>query len=134
MPVPDQRQLLLAVARGQVDWRAVEWLGVVSALDRSPPEWLEPATLPSTAVSLADVATGFLTHLPPPRGLHEWAQAIEMCGCFDLASIEKDPVGELLLEALWSASYGDPIVVNTVEAIRSIAEGRSAEVAEPRLP
>ena len=132
MPAADQRRLLLAVARGQTDWREIERLGVTPALDRRPPEWIEPAALPITAVSPADLATGFLTHLPSSRGLQEWAQAIEMCGCFDLASLEDDPVGELLLDALWSASYGEPIAVDSVEAIRSIAEGSSAEVPEPR--
>lgn len=119
----DKRHLLLAIARGEADWRALERLGVKPGLDQSPPTWWEPDSLPVVTVTAQDLATGLLAHLSSARARQEWAQAIEFCGSFDLAPLAGDPGGDLVLDALWSASFGEPISDEPLAAIREIAEG-----------
>jgi hypothetical protein len=127
-----EHELLLAIARGEANWRELNRFGIEPGLDREPATWREPASIPTVQPSLHDLAVGLLTHLPSPPALREWAQVIEMTGCFDLTALDGDPGGETLLQAVWSASFGEPIDEGTLRVLRRIAERRHDD--EPGSP
>lgn len=112
---------LRAIVRGETHWSEPERLGVHPVLDVNPALWEEPPALPVVSVRAEDLALGFCSHAGAPTTSREWAQVIELCGCFDLAPIEAAPSSDLLLDAVWSASFGDPIDDRALDLIHQMA-------------
>jgi hypothetical protein len=56
------------------------------------------------------------------RALREWAFVMEAIDV-DLTEVESHPAGDLVLGAIWDASFGNPINAETTQAIDQLARG-----------
>ena len=77
-----------------------------------------------TRVSIHDLARGFLQHLRDPRSLREWAFIMEALP-YELIDAEDHPARQNFLNALWSASFGDPLQEAEIGVITELARGDS---------
>jgi len=73
----------------------------------------------SASADVHDLAKGFQTYRHDPEKLRDWAFFVEA------ADVELDvsshPAGETLLNALWGASFGEPLSPDAVRAIEQLA-------------
>ena len=96
--------LLLRFVRGLADVVDIESLGIRVGLTDGLVTIDEPAGLRVIEAGIADVSTGLLA-----RWMREgevWAQVVLGLNAIDLAPLERDPTGGLLLEALWDMASG----------------------------
>jgi hypothetical protein len=98
----------MAFIRGERPWRDLEPLGLRIAFsdDRCEIQGSTSVVTPT----IKDLARGLLNHISDPVHLRQWA-AVVLAGSefIDLKQIERDPQGELIIDALWEASAGDPV-------------------------
>lgn len=103
----EAKETFRSILRGESGWRALERYGVTAQLDRMPATYSESQPLPVVIVTVDDLRRGYSAHLGNPRALREWAQIMEMCGCYDFEPVESDPDGEEVLDALWALAFGE---------------------------
>jgi hypothetical protein len=76
-------------------------------------------------VSAFDLARGFLTYLPDASRLKEWAFVMEaLPGEFDVGS---HPAGETVLDALWSASFGEPLCEDQIAVLEELGREEAGQ-------
>lgn len=110
--------------RGEVPLRAVSWAGVEILIEGERISAENPARI-FCEPSAQDVARGFVRHQAKHEDLAKWAQVLLAGSSFiDLGRIEKDANGDLLLEGLWDASFGEPVSENVLELVRRLANDR----------
>jgi hypothetical protein len=80
----------------------------------------------SVTAGVQDVARGFLTHLSNPSALRKWAFVVEALD-LDL-DVENQPAAETLLNAVWDASFGNPIHADVIRTIEQLAQIDRSEV------
>jgi hypothetical protein len=78
-----------------------------------------------TRVSIHELARGFLTFLPDIRKLREWALVMEALPTE--FAIENHPAGETVLNALWSASFGDPLSDDQIAVLVELAKEQMSQ-------
>jgi hypothetical protein len=96
-------------------------LAILSILIEGEPPQLEvtiPAGTPEVQVSPADLSRGLLAAWARGTDLGEWAAATRSLVILDG---EDSPVWEVLMNALWAASFGDPIPDEALTLARSLA-------------
>jgi hypothetical protein len=115
----DSQEILRQVVRGERPWTD---LGVVGIHVRREGDRhiLENPQHISACVGVQDLARGFRTYLPDVHALREWAFLVEAMDV-DLGEVECHPEGETLLEALWDASFGEPVSTKALRAIEQLA-------------
>ena len=116
----EEQTAILNVVRGSRPWKDLSAFGVVMRLDGDRCTLDNPRHITAT-VSPADLAQGFARLHHDPTALREWAFLVEAMDV-DLA-MDEHPAGEMLLEALWDASFGNPIHPKQLDAILQIAKG-----------
>ena len=119
-------EMLAGIVRGAVTWRVLERFGVRADLDRLPATFHQPGGLPVIQVTVDDLRAGFSSCRDDAIGLRQWAQIALMCDCFDFAPVEDDPVGDLVVTALWDLAYGDEPAPAALAALRRAQGGRAA--------
>jgi len=114
--------LILAFVRGEQSWRALEKAGVYIEIKDDGYEIDNPWQLNATA-SPRDLALGFLAHHRTPERLQRWAGIILAGSAFlELAKeFETTCDGDILLNALWDASFGDGISHEAVRVAEDLA-------------
>jgi hypothetical protein len=80
---------------------------------------VENPHLVSATVAIPDVAKGFLAYQADPQELRGWAVVVESLDV-DLDP-ESHPAGEVVLGALWDASFGNPISPDVMQTIEQLA-------------
>jgi hypothetical protein len=113
---------ILQVVRGERPWTDLRAIGIDIDV------WLEstgyrshfenPQQHEATA-NVHDLAQGFITHRHDPCALREWAFVMETVDV-DLDA-EQHPAGDRMLEALWDASFGNPIGAEVWQTIEELA-------------
>ncbi len=113
-------ELILAFVRGERSWKVLEKAGVYIEFRPDGYEIDNPWKLTATA-SPRDVALGILVYYRSSEQLRRLAGIILAGSSFlDLSDeFETTPEGDVLLNALWDATFGDEI---NQEAVR-VAEG-----------
>jgi hypothetical protein len=109
-------ELVRQVVRGERPWTDLRSLGM-----KLRPEEGYAADVPplDVKVDIKDLARGFIAHLKAPRALREWAFVMEALPTeFDA---ERHPSGEAVMDALWSASFGEPLDDAQVELLKNLA-------------
>jgi hypothetical protein len=71
-------------------------------------------------VGPSDIARGILAFLHSPAELQEWALVI-LAGPFGL-DLEVQLVGDILLDALWDASFGQAISEEAIRIVQTYVE------------
>src|SRR5438552_571690 len=98
-----EREKILQVVRGERPWTDLDEIGIRVQIQDDRCTFQNPRGI-EVAADVHDLAKGFLAYRHDPRKLREWAFVIEASDV-DL-DVEKHPQGEILLNALWSASFG----------------------------
>jgi hypothetical protein len=111
------------VARGERPWADLRAFGLVLQPDAGRADNLPPT---EAAITAHDLASGFLAYLDDPTALREWAFVMEAVPA-DTAAIEAHPDGEVVLGALWNASFGQPLSNAEIEVIKALARERGGD-------
>src|SRR5207253_11413010 len=99
-------------------WTDLRMIGIDVQLQGNRCTFQNPREIDVSA-DIHDVAKGFLAHLQDARGLREWAFVLEAS---DVELRPEDhPAGEILLNALWSASFGEPISADVIKTLEQLA-------------
>jgi len=114
-------------------WRGLRerpWTDLVPLGMETRPQKSECRFLPSfpgeTCISVHDLAKGLSTYLDDARTLREWAFIIEaMPAEFE---VDNHPAGEMVLDALWRASFGEPLREDQIAVIKALGE---EELSQP---
>ncbi len=114
----EEQEAILEVVRGSRPWRDLAALGVVVRLEDGRRTLMNPRGVTAT-VRFRDLARGFAS-LHHAAALREWAFVVEALDV-DWEG-EGRPGGEWLLEALWDASFGNPIDATRIDAIVRMAK------------
>jgi hypothetical protein len=118
------RELALAVVRGERPLDALEELGI----DIDPQDdlfKLKSGNLDVTVTPAAsDVALGILQYRSrTKKDLRKWAFfLLAESGAIDLSEIESHPQGEILLSALWDASFDGRVSSETIELAQHLTQ------------
>jgi hypothetical protein len=107
------------VARGERPWSDLRAFGMVLQPEDGRADHLPPTDARITA---HDLASGFVACWDDATALREWAFVMQAV-IADFEPVEAHPEGETLLNALWSASFGDPLSDAERELIRALARG-----------
>jgi hypothetical protein len=106
------------VVRGERPWTDLGPLGMRGGPTEGRCEF--DASFPAgTRVGIRDLARGFLSHLPDVGQLTEWAFVMEAMP-YDLTDAEDHPTGQMLLDALWNASFGNPLSETEIGVISNL--------------
>lgn len=109
--------LALAIVRGERPLEALEEIGIdIDSQDGSYK--LKSGKLDVTVTPTAsDIALGILQYSSRTKNdLKKWAFfLVAECGAIDLSAIESHPQGEMLLSALWDASFDGRVSSETME-------------------
>jgi hypothetical protein len=102
--------LILAFVRGERSWKSLEKAGVNIEIRDDGYEIDNPWQL-SVEAHPRDVAQGLLVYRRMPDQLQQWAGIILAGSSFVDLSKEfgTTPAGDILLNALWDAAFGDEI-------------------------
>jgi hypothetical protein len=111
-----REELVRRVVRGERPWTDLRSLGMNIQPEEGYVADVPPLDL---QVSIPDLARGFVFHLGEPRALREWAFVMEALPT-DFAA-ENHPSGALVMDALWSASFGDPLSEVQTELLKDVA-------------
>ncbi len=112
------------VVRGERPWTDLIPLGMDAAPPESRCHFL--ASFPGeTRVTVHDLARGFLTYLDDAAKLRNWAFVMEAMPAD--VDVENHPAGETVLNALWSASFGEPLSEEQLVVVKALAEEESKE-------
>jgi hypothetical protein len=120
----DIEGIALGVIRGEVPLRALKQLGVeIDSQDESLELRSEKFNVAVTPTVL-DVALGLLRYgssILDREDLRKWAFfLLGESGLVDLVGVESDPEGELLISALWDASFDEGVSRNVLETAARI--------------
>ena len=111
--------IIQQVVRGERPWTDLVSLGMEAQPRESQCRF--PATFPSdTPVSVYDLAKGLLTYLLDTPRLREWAFIIEAMPA-DI-EVANHPACELVLDALWRASFGESISEDQIAVLKALGE------------
>jgi hypothetical protein len=113
------------VIRGDRPWTDLRTIGMSIKLDGDSWTFENPPGISAT-IDVQDVARGFLTHLSNPIALREWAFVVEALD-LDL-DVENQPQAETLLNAVWDASFGNPVPADVIRTIEQLAQIDRSEV------
>jgi hypothetical protein len=112
-------ETILKVVRGGRPWSDLYSLGMTGRPEKGSCQF--PAAFPGdTRVTVRDLARGLLTHLRDGPRLQEWAVLMEALP-YDLVDAESHPEGQTVLDALWSASFGDPLGEEAIGVVTHLA-------------
>ncbi len=98
--------VLRQVVQGKKHWRDLDTIEYFLQVEgehcsiNNPHRW-------EAAATVFDLAQGFLAFRNDSRKLREWAFVVEALDV-DL-DVANHPAGETLLDALWRASFGEPL-------------------------
>jgi|SRR5262245_4802308 len=103
------------VIRGERPWTDLRATGINVQLEGNRLRIENPHDAHAPA-DIYDLAQGLLAHLPDTHRLRTWAFLLEAESFVDWVDGEHYPAWEPLWNAVWSASFGDPV---SEEAIRT---------------
>ncbi|HJT76319.1 MAG TPA: hypothetical protein VJ739_03880 [Gemmataceae bacterium] len=109
-------ELIRLVVRGERPWTELRSLGIELRPEEGYAAEVPPLDL---QVNVGDLAQGFRAHLQNPRALKEWAFVMEALPT-DFEA-EQHPSGEAVMNALWSASFGEPLSAEQIDLLKNLA-------------
>ena len=115
-----EAELILAVVRGERVWHDLANLGIVVVMRDGACEVTNPRRVRAVA-GAADVACGLVRHQSQPEALRRWASVLLSGASFLELALDHHPAGDLLLKALWDASFGEPLVDEVLQVAKQLA-------------
>jgi hypothetical protein len=126
-PLPEEKEVILRVVRGERPWTDLGKLGIDVRIEGDRCTIRNPRGIEATA-DIQDLASGLLAHQGDPRALRSWAFVVEAGSPFLDLDVEGDPAGEILLDALWKAGFGEPIPKQAVQTAERLVANRAGPV------
>jgi hypothetical protein len=117
----ERTNVLRDFVRGESDSDALSAVGASLAIEDDVVRLDEPAGAPVYGATATDVAVGMLANWALGTPLRDWARVLLATGMVDLSSLEDDPLGEALLNALWDAAEGAGPSESQLEIARVVA-------------
>jgi hypothetical protein len=117
----DDADVLRAFVRGEVPTDALARLGYNLTGDVDPLR-LDAPVIEGVELPLADLAAGLLRHWALGTTLRGWAAVVLMLADVQFQEAES-PDEDRLLDALWSATVGEPVPDDAVRLARQLALG-----------
>jgi hypothetical protein len=113
--------LILSFVRGKSSWQVLERAGIYIEHKNDGYEIDNPWQLVVT-IFLRDMAQGLMVYRRSPDQLQRWAGIILAGSSFlDFSEeFETTPEGDILLNALWDAAFGDEISQEALSAMEGI--------------
>lgn len=108
-------ELILQVVRGEKPWTDLARLGITIVFEGSATRVDNPRGMVAVAQPV-DIAQGLLEYRDRPDDLRAWARVILAGVPFLDLALDDQPVGDILLDALWDATFGRQLAD---EAIRT---------------
>jgi hypothetical protein len=121
------QDLIRQVVRGERPWTDLRTVGINIQMNGTHCAIDNPGRL-TAAADVQDLARGLLAHLQDPRALRTWAFVLEAESFVDWGDAERHPAWEPLWDAVWRASFGDPV---PEEAIQMAAELLQRKLSNP---
>ena len=115
-----EAELILEVVRGERSWCALASLGIAVVMRDGTYEVTNPRRWRAVA-GAADVAYGLVRHQGQPEALRRWASVLLSGATFLELALDDHLAGDLLLSALWDASFGDPLVGEVLHVVEQVA-------------
>lgn len=112
------QEVVRQVIRGERPWTDLRTIGIDVQLVGNRCTFENPRNIEVKA-DIHDLAKGFLAHLHDARQLREWAFVVEASDV-ELC-VEEHPAGETVLNALWSASFGEPLSEDIRKTLEQLA-------------
>ncbi len=113
----DVERAIRQVVRGERPWMDLCAMGMQVQLDQGVCRFDDSGPV-EARVDIHDLARGFLTHMHDSRRLREWAFVME--GLPVDLDVEGHPAGEKVLDALWSASFGEPLTDDQIRVLEDL--------------
>ena len=111
--------LIEEVVAGDRPWTDLRPLGMEAQPDEGWCQFL-PKFPDEVQVHVFHVVRGFRAFMHDSRRLREWAFVIEALP-IDVVDVGLYPVGEAVMAAVWSASFGDPLRADQISLIEALA-------------
>jgi len=118
------QETALQVVRGERPWVDLNALGMEIRVEEDQCHFHNPRGIEVKA-SAHDLARGLWTLRLDPVKLREWAFVMEAAD-FEL-EMGDNPSGDILLNALWSASFGEQLGKDALQAIEQLAVGHNGD-------
>jgi hypothetical protein len=104
----EDQEIIRQMVRGEIPWTQLKVIGISVALEDGRCHIENPKGIVAKA-DVHDLAKGLLSYLQHPGKLREWAYLMEAGSTILDLDVEDHPAGEPLMQALWKASFGEPI-------------------------
>jgi hypothetical protein len=114
-----EQETLRQIVRGERPLGDLKLLGIHWQLEGNSCHVDNPRHI-TISVDIHDLARGLLYYLSQRNALREWALFIYAADDLDL-DVEKHPQGEVVLDALWDASFSNPVDATVIETLKKLA-------------
>ena len=104
------------VIRGERPWSDLRLFGMIISPGTRTADHIPPLEVRAT---VHDLARGFMTYYPNQSALREWAFVMEALPT-DFG-MEEHPEGEVVMDALWKASFGEHLGDAEFELLSNLA-------------
>lgn len=121
------QEVIRQVIRGERPWTDLHTAGINIHLQGAHCAFDNPHHLTATA-DVDDLARGLLANLHDPAALRTWALVLEAEALVDWGEAERHPVWETLWDAVWRASFGEPVPEAAIQAARALLERRQSKL------
>ena len=107
-PRTDDQETIRQMVRGEIPWTQLKAIGISIDLEGNRCKIENPRGIVAKA-DVHDLAKGLLSYLNNAAELRRWAYLLEAGSTFLDLDVEDHPSGDQMLQALWKASFGEPI-------------------------
>ena len=113
-------ETILRFVRGELDYSAVQAFGVHFVFDEKGMLRTEGKEKATATPSLKDFSLGLLRWNDQPDRLRPWAAILLSATLVDLANLQDNAIGEMFLENLWDAAFGNTVGEDALLAARNL--------------
>ena len=122
----DESEVIREMVRGERPWSDLPSLDIVVHMERNTFSADNPRKI-EVRIHSRDVAQGLLRLRNDRRDLRRWAWIILAADFVDLA-LEEEPDGDILLDALWDASFGEPVSEEAFATVERLVAEQSGSL------
>lgn len=109
-----EQEIIRQVIRGERSWAGLATVGINARFTGDGCQIENPNDV-RVAADIRDLAHGLLANLRSPRDLRTWAFLLEAESFVDWGPSESHAAWEPLWDAVWKASFGDPVPEEAVK-------------------